>query len=111
MSMENSSDIGNRTRDLPACSAVPQSTAPPRTVQRNNIFPSNTDILEIDIGIQVLKPKICEYFLSAYASYSNNTLEVTRSNFFCSVFQRCTNLQILMTHLNNLYVDMKQLSY
>ena len=29
--MKNSSDtIGNRTRDLPACSAVPQSTAPPR---------------------------------------------------------------------------------
>jgi len=23
--------IGNRTRDLPACSAVPQSTEPPRT--------------------------------------------------------------------------------
>jgi hypothetical protein len=22
--------IGNRTRDLPACTAVPQSTAPPR---------------------------------------------------------------------------------
>ena len=31
MSMENSSDtIGNRTRDLPTCSAVPQPTAPPR---------------------------------------------------------------------------------
>jgi hypothetical protein len=29
--MKNSSDsIGNRTRDLPACSAVPQPTAPPR---------------------------------------------------------------------------------
>jgi hypothetical protein len=29
--MQNSSDtIGNRTRDLPACSAVPQPTAPPR---------------------------------------------------------------------------------
>jgi hypothetical protein len=29
MSMKNSSDtIGNRTRDLPACSAVPQPTAP-----------------------------------------------------------------------------------
>jgi hypothetical protein len=28
--MENSNDsIGNRTRDLPVCSAVPQSTAPP----------------------------------------------------------------------------------
>jgi hypothetical protein len=32
MSMKNSIDtIGNRTRDLPACSAVPQPTAPPRT--------------------------------------------------------------------------------
>jgi hypothetical protein len=31
MSMKNSSDtIGNRTRDLPACSTVPQPTAPPR---------------------------------------------------------------------------------
>ena len=30
--MKNSSDtIGNRPRDLPACSAVPQPTAPPRT--------------------------------------------------------------------------------
>ena len=29
--MKNSSDTsGNRTRDLPACSAVPQRTAPPR---------------------------------------------------------------------------------
>ena len=36
MSMKNSSDtIGNRTRDLRTCSAVPQPTAPPRTpVQR-----------------------------------------------------------------------------
>ena len=31
MSMKNSIDtIGNRTRDLPTCSAVPQPTAPPR---------------------------------------------------------------------------------
>jgi hypothetical protein len=30
MSMKNFSDIiGNRTRDLPTCSAVPQPTAPP----------------------------------------------------------------------------------
>jgi hypothetical protein len=29
--MKNSNEtIGNRTRDLPACSAVPQPTAPPR---------------------------------------------------------------------------------
>jgi hypothetical protein len=32
MSMKNSNyTIGNRTRDLPACSSVPQPTAPPRT--------------------------------------------------------------------------------
>jgi hypothetical protein len=32
MSIKNSNDtIGNRTRDLPACRAVPQSTALPRT--------------------------------------------------------------------------------
>jgi hypothetical protein len=30
MSMKNSNDIGNRTRDLPACNAVPQTTAPQR---------------------------------------------------------------------------------
>jgi len=30
--MKNSNDtIGNRTRDLPVCRAVPQPTAPPRT--------------------------------------------------------------------------------
>ena len=33
MSMKNSSDtIGNRTRDLPVCSAVPQTTVPPLLV-------------------------------------------------------------------------------
>jgi hypothetical protein len=31
MSMKNANDtIGNRTRDLPACRAVPEPTAPPR---------------------------------------------------------------------------------
>jgi len=31
MSMKNSNDtIGNRNRDFPACSAILQSTAPPR---------------------------------------------------------------------------------
>jgi hypothetical protein len=32
MSMKNSNDtIGNQTRDLPTCSAVPQPNVPPRT--------------------------------------------------------------------------------
>jgi len=35
MSMKNSNDIiGNRTRDLPACSAVPQPTAPPQYISK-----------------------------------------------------------------------------
>jgi hypothetical protein len=29
LTMKNSNYIGNRTRDLPACSAAPQPTAPP----------------------------------------------------------------------------------
>jgi len=34
--MKNCNDtIGNRTRDLPNCSAVPQTTAPPRIPVRN----------------------------------------------------------------------------
>jgi hypothetical protein len=33
MLMENSNDTkGDQSRDLPACSAVPQPTAPPRTL-------------------------------------------------------------------------------
>jgi len=37
--MKNSSDIiGNRTRDLPACSAAPQSTAPPRAPINSFIY-------------------------------------------------------------------------
>jgi hypothetical protein len=37
VSMKNSNDtIGNGTRDLAACSAVPQPTAPPRTPAKNN---------------------------------------------------------------------------
>jgi len=37
--MKNSNDtIGNRTRDLPACSAVPQPTAPPRAPLEGPVF-------------------------------------------------------------------------
>jgi hypothetical protein len=37
MSMKNSNDtVGNRTRELPACIAVPQPTAPPRASKVND---------------------------------------------------------------------------
>jgi hypothetical protein len=36
ISIKNSNDtIGNRTRDLPTCNAVPHPTAPPRTPNKN----------------------------------------------------------------------------
>jgi len=39
MSIKNSSDtIGNRTRDLATCSAVPQPTAPPRAPEYDGVF-------------------------------------------------------------------------
>jgi hypothetical protein len=39
MSMKNSSDtIGNRTRDLPVCSAVPQPTAPPAACRYELVY-------------------------------------------------------------------------
>jgi len=45
MSIKNSNDtIGNRTRYLPACSAVPQPTAPPRTPQLSCSNPLKTSV-------------------------------------------------------------------
>jgi len=50
--MKNSNDtIGNRTRDLPTFSAVPQPTAPPRApyslVGKYNLF-DGTDIIRAE---------------------------------------------------------------
>jgi len=45
MLMKHSSDtIGNRTRDLPACSAVPQPTAPTRAPQNLPLSFRNSDL-------------------------------------------------------------------
>jgi hypothetical protein len=44
MSIKNSNDtIGNRNRDLPAYSAVPQPTTPPRAPNNVRWFRINTD--------------------------------------------------------------------
>ena len=45
MSMKNSIDnIGNRTRDLPACIAVPQPSAPPRAPKTQRVRRNSTVI-------------------------------------------------------------------
>jgi hypothetical protein len=52
MSMKNSNDtIGNRTRDLPACSAVPEPTAPPRAQVHgiNSVKIQYTNVILIEI--------------------------------------------------------------
>jgi hypothetical protein len=39
--MKNSSDtVGNRTRDIPACSAVPQPSTPPRNPRAPCLYKS-----------------------------------------------------------------------
>ena len=49
--MKNSNNtIGYRTRDLPACSAVPQPTAPPRA-PITTIYRTKTDCENGDDGI------------------------------------------------------------
>jgi len=64
MSMKNFNDtIGNRTRDLPACSAVPQPTAPPRTQMKNvaanfGVKPAKSDFARTLFNGLPLKPFI-----------------------------------------------------
>ena len=52
--MEKSKDtIGNRTRDLPACSAVPQPTAPPRAPTRN-MYRKEINIHEKELCVKLV---------------------------------------------------------
>jgi len=54
MSMKNSNDtIGNRTRDLPACSAVPQPTALPRAPILPYIHSENTKRVS-SLGLRII---------------------------------------------------------
>jgi len=48
MLVKNSNDIENRTRDLPACSAVPQQTAPHIIGSRERNFYHGNAIFEAE---------------------------------------------------------------
>ena len=55
--MKNSNDtIGNRTPDLPTCSAVPQPTAPPRFQTTNNLVGLTPASSESDVRVSCLWP-------------------------------------------------------
>jgi len=73
MLMENSNDtIGDQTRDLPTCGAVPQPTAPARTPEQNdkniktvcilmrNDFLTSESLLEHDFFLRL---PFCTYSL------------------------------------------------
>jgi len=64
MSMKNSIDIiGNRTRDLPVCSSVPQPTVPPRAPKLKSkgaeifIVVLSTDF---DLKLSLVSPQMLE---------------------------------------------------
>jgi hypothetical protein len=68
MSIKNSDDtIRNRTRDLPACSAVPQPTAPPRAPfsrcnvdKKKHTDRANSIILSLSVGGYLLVVKFTD---------------------------------------------------
>jgi hypothetical protein len=67
MSMKNTKDtIGNRTRDLPTCNAVPQPTAPPRTprsrVKQSNIRQTGDE----NSNSAILSTTKCAQLLTVY---------------------------------------------
>ena len=68
--MENSNDdIGNRTRDLPACSAVTQPTEPPRGIY------VNCDLFSDAFYIQLFKKSsVFKEFTGFYAFLSKPQL-------------------------------------
>jgi hypothetical protein len=70
MSLENSIDsIGNRTRHLPACSVVPQPTAPPRIPFIKRRTTHKTSILQ-QKQKQIFK-KLSFLFQMNYTGYQN----------------------------------------
>ena len=57
--MKNSNDtIGNRTRDLPACSAVNEPTAPPRAPTRASDMGKGLELLSTSQVLVTLTAKV-----------------------------------------------------
>jgi len=74
--MQNSSDtIGNRTRDLPTCSAVPEPTAPPCT-----LF-----MLQPERNLMYTQKKIMAYpaaILRKHANYQQPDVQISYILFY-----------------------------
>ena len=71
MHMKNSSDtIGNRIRDLPSCSAVPQPTAPPRLVSRK----SRLHVFQEKTGSDYPNEQKCHYLIQRQGNHKASTV-------------------------------------
>jgi hypothetical protein len=63
MSIKNSNDtIGNRTRKLPTCSAVPQPTAPPCAPQQQLLFVQKHLPLTLDLIVTAPNILVADVF-------------------------------------------------
>jgi len=83
MSMKNTNDtIGNRTRDLPACSAVPQPTAPPRIPEYQTRY---SVIIKVVLSILEAR-RLCWSF---YLNTAFMPAVWHLSSFTVYLFQRC----------------------
>jgi len=96
MSIKNSNDtVGNRTRDLPACSAVPYPTAPPRapiSEYRNKIF-------------LIIKPTRCTNFSNLFWKESlhvSDSSSVHRQEFFTVHTAVVNVIQVFRQHASRI---------
>ena len=78
--MKNSNEtIGSRTRDLPACSAVLQPTAPPRALSSDNV--SYVSVMCLCTGYPVFNPlnaKLNPIYTSLALFGAHHILHVSR---------------------------------
>jgi len=91
MLMKNSNDtFGNRTHDLPACSAVPQPTAPPRAPPRLHRM---TEMLSIFPYMYIPSTSVkCLHSTMKYFVGKKTTLQIFF--FFCVKGPRSANSSI-----------------
>jgi hypothetical protein len=83
MSMKNSNDtIGNRTRDLPGCSAVSQKTAPPRVLSDVAVI-FFSSVVELTANGQFFNC-VTIAFSERYTFGSASTLYITKTTFLMS---------------------------
>ena len=91
MSMKNSNDtIGNRTRDLPACSAVPQPTAPPAACPNleleftlNLYWEFNCELCLWTVTLLLNKQKLRNVILKGYLGCDDTQFSCCCGGNFC----------------------------